>query len=285
VDEHGFPDGFFDRADDSVDDAFYTPPRLVTHIDEGAIAAVGALYAELGIEGRVLDLMGSWVSHFTVPPADLTVLGMNAVELAANEQARSTVVHDLNAEPRLPFADGAFDAVVCCVSVDYLVRPVEVFTDVARVVRPGGAFVCTFSNEYRSVGKGFRRGGQTPSHPMPDRQSCAPCRHEWEAGEATHHEAPHSLWWPRRVEGEVTGALQELREDHEGFEAGERRTNAEVNAASERQVVARRPSIEGNVVWPFVFGGVAIRSAPEQQHGRTGRDGGAAEFGSAGNVA
>ena len=27
------------------------PPRLVTHIDDGAIAAVGALYAELGITG------------------------------------------------------------------------------------------------------------------------------------------------------------------------------------------------------------------------------------------
>ena len=31
-------------------------------------------------------------------------------------------------------------------SVDYLVRPIEVFADVARVVRPGGPFVCTFSN-------------------------------------------------------------------------------------------------------------------------------------------
>jgi SAM-dependent methyltransferase len=32
------------------------------------------------------------------------------------------------------------------VSVDYLVRPIDVFADVARVVRPGGRFVCTFSN-------------------------------------------------------------------------------------------------------------------------------------------
>ena len=46
----------------------------------------------------------------------------------------------------LPFADASFDAVVCCVSVDYLVRPVEVFADVARVLRPGGRYVTTFSN-------------------------------------------------------------------------------------------------------------------------------------------
>jgi SAM-dependent methyltransferase len=32
------------------------------------------------------------------------------------------------------------------VSVDYLTRPFEVFADVARVLRPGGLFVCTFSN-------------------------------------------------------------------------------------------------------------------------------------------
>jgi SAM-dependent methyltransferase len=141
-----FPPGFFDRTDAASDEAFYDPPHLVTHIDDGAIEAVGALYAELGLDGRVLDLMGSWVSHFTSPPAELTVLGMNATELAANPAAHATVVHDLNADPRLPFADEAFDAVVCCVSVDYLVRPVEVFADVARVVPPGGPFVCTFSN-------------------------------------------------------------------------------------------------------------------------------------------
>jgi len=141
-----FPPGFFDRADRSPDHAFYSWPRLLTHIDEDAIAAVGALYDELGIVGEVLDLMGSWVSHFRTPPARLTVLGMNAQELDANQSAAATVVHDLNVNPQLPFDDASFDAAVCCVSVDYLTRPVEVFTEVARVLRPGGPFVCTFSN-------------------------------------------------------------------------------------------------------------------------------------------
>jgi SAM-dependent methyltransferase len=145
-----FPPGFFDRADPSPDAAFYRPLRLVTHIDDGAIAAVGALYDELDIgragAGEVLDLMSSWVSHFTDPPRQLTVLGMNDDELAANPQAQRRVVHDLNEDPVLPFPDHTFDAAVCCVSVDYLVRPVEVFTEVARVVRPGGPFVCSFSN-------------------------------------------------------------------------------------------------------------------------------------------
>jgi SAM-dependent methyltransferase len=141
-----FPPWFFQRDDPSSDAAFYGWPRLVTHIDQGAIDAVGHLYEELGLDGSVLDLMGSWISHFRTPPRQLTVLGMNADELAANTDATETVTHDLNAEPVLPFGDGGFEAVVCCVSVDYLVRPIEVFTEVARVLEVGGLFVCTFSN-------------------------------------------------------------------------------------------------------------------------------------------
>jgi SAM-dependent methyltransferase len=141
-----FPEGFFARTDEQPDDIFYDPPRLVTHIDDGAIEAVGALYTELGVTGRVLDVMPSWVSHFVEPPEHLTVLGMNERELDANPIAAERIVHDLNVDPALPFGDDTFDDVVCCVSVDYLTRPIEVFADVARVLRPSGRFLVTFSN-------------------------------------------------------------------------------------------------------------------------------------------
>ena len=147
VDPHArFPAGFFDRADDADDAAFYVPERLVTHIDDRAIAAVGQLYRQLGLDGRVLDLMSSWISHFEEPPAELVVLGMNERELRANAMASAQVVHDLNVEPRLPFDDDRFDTAVCCVSIDYLVRPIDVLRDASRVVRAGGTVVCTFSN-------------------------------------------------------------------------------------------------------------------------------------------
>ena len=148
----GFPPGFFDRTDAAGDDRFYEAPRLVTHIDNGAIAAVGALYVELGLcgaeSGPVLDIMSSWVSHFPEKPASLTVLGMNAYELDANPMADERVILDLNTDPTpaMPFPDAHFAAAVCCVSVDYLIRPIEVFREVARVLQPDAPFVCTFSN-------------------------------------------------------------------------------------------------------------------------------------------
>src|SRR6476646_4430291 len=93
VDDVAFPPGFFDRSDPSDDEAFYSWPRLVTHIDDQAIAAVGSLYDELHVDGTVLDLMSSWVSHFPRTPAHLTILGMNTDELAANRQAEERIVH------------------------------------------------------------------------------------------------------------------------------------------------------------------------------------------------
>jgi SAM-dependent methyltransferase len=146
VDDHGFPPGFFRRSDESSDASFYASDRLLTHIDDAAIAAVGGLYEHLGLTGHVLDIMSSWISHFRAAPAELVVLGLNARELAANPMATDRVVHDLNLDPVLPFDDARFDAVTCCVSVDYLARPIEVFRDVGRVLAPGGTFVCTFSN-------------------------------------------------------------------------------------------------------------------------------------------
>ena len=138
----------FRRFDEDDDSAFYSFPRRVVHIDDGAIGALTGLYAALvPAGGRVLDLMGSWRSHLPASFGGTAIgLGLNAVEMAENPQLTAAVVHDLNREPGLPFADTAFDAVVCAVSVQYLIRPLEIFRQVRRVLRPGAPFVVSFSN-------------------------------------------------------------------------------------------------------------------------------------------
>jgi SAM-dependent methyltransferase len=145
----GFPPRAFDKADPSPDPLFYRQPRLVTHIDDNAIAAVTELYRRfLPTGGTVLDLMSSWVSHLPHDVAYARVVGhgMNADELAANPRLDERFVSDLNADPTLSLPDAHFDAACMCVSVQYLQRPIEVFREVARVLRPGAPFVVTFSN-------------------------------------------------------------------------------------------------------------------------------------------
>ncbi len=145
----GLPAAAFDKLDRSPDRAFYAQPRFVTHIDDGAIAAVTQLYREtLPAAGTLLDLMSSWVSHLPeeVDYAGVTGLGMNDAELAANPRLTQRLVQDLNASPTLPLETGAFDAACLCVSVQYLQRPVDVFLEVGRVLRPGAPFVVSFSN-------------------------------------------------------------------------------------------------------------------------------------------
>lgn len=143
-----FPAQFFQREDESPDSLFYQLPRLVTHIDDATIAALTTFYAEfLPAEGRVLDLMSSWVSHLPETRfKHVGGLGMNAEELEANPRLDERIVHDLNAEPRLPFADASFDRALVAVSVQYLTRPVEVFTDLRRVLAPCGRVAIAMSH-------------------------------------------------------------------------------------------------------------------------------------------
>ncbi len=135
--QDGFPPGFFDRVDDSPDPAFYSWPRLVTHIDDAAVDAVGRLYQELAITGNVLDLMGSWVSHFRFPPARLTVLGMNT----ARAQCERACCHQDRARPQFrPEAPLRRRLLRCC-------RVLRV----RRLPDPPG--------------RGVRRGGSSPTSP------------------------------------------------------------------------------------------------------------------------
>ncbi|MFP5381783.1 MAG: methyltransferase domain-containing protein [Gammaproteobacteria bacterium] len=142
------PDAFA-RDDETPDTEFYDQPRKLIHVDAVCARRIQALYRTvLPPKARVLDLMASWRSHLpdTVTPA--VGLGMNAEEMADNPQLAERIVHDLNAEPRLPFADASFDAAVCTVSFEYLTRPQAVIAEVRRVLKPGGVFVVTLSHRY-----------------------------------------------------------------------------------------------------------------------------------------
>ena len=82
--------------------------------------------------------MSGWQSHLPVTKRfdRVTGLGLNEEELGKNTQLTDYLVKDLNGDPGLQFADNAFDAVVCSLSVEYLIAPVDVFSEAARVLAP-----------------------------------------------------------------------------------------------------------------------------------------------------
>lgn len=143
------PADFFRRIDESEDPLFYNFPRFVVHIDDWAIKTIGEIFDRHLPKGAILlDLMSSWRSHLppVLAPAAVTGLGLNRAEMEDNPALTEAVVHDVNREPRLPFADARFDGAMLTVSVQYLTKPVAVFADVGRVLRPGAPFIVSFSN-------------------------------------------------------------------------------------------------------------------------------------------
>ena len=141
----------FSRDDEAPDSRFYSEPRYVNHIDDIAIEMVKNTYGRfLKDDMQVLDLMSSWQSHLPIKPnfKRLVGLGLNERELKKNSRLNQRVVQDLNVNTRLPFESNSFDTVICTVSVEYLIKPLRVFKEVSRVLRPDGFFIVTFSNRW-----------------------------------------------------------------------------------------------------------------------------------------
>jgi SAM-dependent methyltransferase len=137
------------KLDPTSDREFYAFPRYVTHVDGGFIRQLIDLYRQqLKPQSRILDLMSSWVSH--LPPemkfAHVEGHGMNQEELARNSQLDHYFIQDLNLNPQLPFPDQDFAAVLITVSVQYLQYPEAVFSEIYRLLQPGGIAIVSFSN-------------------------------------------------------------------------------------------------------------------------------------------
>ncbi|MFH7025398.1 MAG: class I SAM-dependent methyltransferase [Heteroscytonema crispum UTEX LB 1556] len=137
------------KLDDTDDKLFYAYPRFVTHIDEGFIQQLTDLYRQrLKPNTRIFDMMSSWVSHL---PEEMQFThveghGLNGEELGRNPRLNHYFVQNLNDNPQLPLQDREFDAVLNCVSVQYLQYPEAVFSEIHRILKPGGVAIISFSN-------------------------------------------------------------------------------------------------------------------------------------------
>jgi SAM-dependent methyltransferase len=98
--------------------------------------------------------------YFSTRPAPLRILDLPAGNGLLADALRATghevVCADINRERAdyeyvdmagpLPFADGAFDAVICLEGLEHLVNPVALIAELARVTRAGGEIVISTPN-------------------------------------------------------------------------------------------------------------------------------------------
>jgi len=154
-----------EKLDPSNDLLFYEYPRFVTHVDDGFIQQLTDLYrARLQPNMRIFDMMSSWVSHL---PDDLEFAhveghGLNAEELARNPRLDHYFVQNLNENPQFPLEDASFDAVLNTVSVQYIQYPEAIFTEIHRILKPGGIAIISFSNRmfYQKAIAAWRDGSE-----------------------------------------------------------------------------------------------------------------------------
>ncbi|MCL1464407.1 class I SAM-dependent methyltransferase [Argonema galeatum] len=137
------------KLDDTDDSLFYSFPRFVTHVDEGFIQQLTDLYRErLKPNTRIFDMMSSWVSHLPdeIQFSHVEGHGLNEEELARNPRLNHYFVQNLNDNPKLPLPNEEFDAVLNCVSVQYVQYPEAIFSEIHRILKPDGIAIISFSN-------------------------------------------------------------------------------------------------------------------------------------------
>ncbi len=145
-----YTEAAFERVDESDDAEFYKNERIVDHLDNNALETVENLIENLVVEDSpvILDLMAGWNSHIpeSIKPSKVIGLGLNKKELEENKNINEIIIQDINKNTALPFQDNHFDVVLNTISVDYMIKPKEIFEEITRILKPGGVFIVIFSD-------------------------------------------------------------------------------------------------------------------------------------------
>ena len=136
---------------------------LCTHVDDEFLAQLTQLYASgspPGVRCWTCAACGSATCRRRVstPRWWATALTRRS---SKNRRLSRFFVKNLNENPTFAAEDQTYDTVLCCVSVQYLQRPEEVFAEVYRVLKPGGVFIVSSpvgcSTRRRHLGVARRR--------------------------------------------------------------------------------------------------------------------------------
>lgn len=172
-----YTDSDFQRVDSRPDSEFYRKPRMVRHIDEHGVRMLKRYYDGLLRGGGVRDVLDVCSSVESYLPESwegkgrVAGVGMNEEEMRGNGALTEVAVRDLNVGQGMVRLEGleddSFDLVMCNLSVDYLVRPVEVMIEIGRVLRRGGRVAVSFGDRlFGSKAVAVWTGGGDEEHIM-----------------------------------------------------------------------------------------------------------------------
>lgn len=143
----------FSRLDAGNDCVFFKQPSFTPFWDRVALQQVTDQYNRLIPQhSSILDLMAgvhSPLQESDIRVARLTCAGLNQLELDKNPICRDRQVLDVNSISAMPFNDHRFDVVLIHAAIEYVINPHMLFSEIARVLKPGGKAIISFSN--RSV--------------------------------------------------------------------------------------------------------------------------------------
>jgi SAM-dependent methyltransferase len=110
--------------------------------------AVPALLGELGVAGRLLDV-GTGTGSVAIAAAragwdvDAFDAEQSMIDFAMRRADAAGIRFITAALPRLPYTDGAFDAVAANFAINHVDHPREGLAELRRVLRPGGRLAAT----------------------------------------------------------------------------------------------------------------------------------------------
>lgn len=142
----------FIRKIEEEDSIFYDSIDSSTPIvDQVSIEQLKQFYKNYLHDGcTILDLMAGSDSYLpeNIKDINLTGLSIKEIDLQANKALSQYKIHDLNRQAKLPFNDQQFDSVICSFSIEYMTQPIAIFKEVARILKPGGFFLISFSERF-----------------------------------------------------------------------------------------------------------------------------------------
>jgi SAM-dependent methyltransferase len=152
IDTDFWTDNPFQRNDTENDSVFFKTPALSPYWDRIALDQVTRLYSLLvPNHAEVLDLMGgvhSPLQESGLKIAGFTSAALNQQEMDRNPICSEAIVLDVNNIERLPFKNEQFDIVLIHAAIEYVIHPEMIFSEISRILKPGGRIIISFSNRY-----------------------------------------------------------------------------------------------------------------------------------------